>query len=34
VLAKVKALGVKKGGLVTDTEFKRIARAGTRAARS
>jgi isopropylmalate/homocitrate/citramalate synthase len=34
VLAKVKALGVKKGGLVTDTEFKRIAREGTRAARS
>jgi isopropylmalate/homocitrate/citramalate synthase len=30
VLAKVKALGVKKRGLVTDTEFKRLARGGSR----
>jgi isopropylmalate/homocitrate/citramalate synthase len=30
LLAKVKALGVKKGGLVTDVEFKRLARAVSR----
>ena len=30
LLAKVKALGIKKGGLVTDTEFKRLARGGRR----
>jgi isopropylmalate/homocitrate/citramalate synthase len=30
LLAKVKALGVKKGGLVTDAEFKRLARGGRR----
>jgi isopropylmalate/homocitrate/citramalate synthase len=30
VLAKVKALGVKKRGLVTDTEFKRLAKGGSR----
>jgi isopropylmalate/homocitrate/citramalate synthase len=30
LLAKVKALGVKKSGLVTDSEFKRLARGGTR----
>jgi isopropylmalate/homocitrate/citramalate synthase len=34
VLAKVKALGVRKGGLVTDTEFKRIARGARRVAPS
>jgi isopropylmalate/homocitrate/citramalate synthase len=34
VLARVKALGVKKRGLVTDVEFKRIARGGRRAASS
>jgi isopropylmalate/homocitrate/citramalate synthase len=34
LLAKVKALGVKKGGLVTDTEFRRLARGGTRVAPS
>jgi isopropylmalate/homocitrate/citramalate synthase len=34
LLAKVKALGVKKGGLVTDTEFRRLARGGSRVASS
>jgi isopropylmalate/homocitrate/citramalate synthase len=30
LLAKVKALGVKKSGLVTDAEFKRLVRGGSR----
>ena len=34
LLAKVKAKGVRKGGLVTDAEFKRMARGGRRVAPS
>jgi len=34
LLAKVKARGVRKGGLVTDAEFKRMARGGRRVAPS
>jgi isopropylmalate/homocitrate/citramalate synthase len=34
LLAKVKALGVKKRGLVTDAEFRRLARGGRRVAPS
>jgi len=34
LLAKVKAKGVRKGGLVTDAEFKRLARGGRRVAPS
>ena len=34
LLAKVKARGVRKGGLVTDAEFKRMARGGRRVASS